>query len=173
MSGGATNLAGVTDMSPLMRLVNAATDTYTVRGILGAGISNVVVGVDTGNAADGAIVHALATTVAGKANSTAAADPNNPETINGNWLFAYQPTIPGFYTAMQVDAIINDVATAAVNAATVGAPIVWFTSGGVYPPRLATGRPLFFRDPTVQPTNDGSIDGGGGMVPGLDIWFGS
>jgi hypothetical protein len=50
-------------------------------------------------------------------------------------------------------------------------PLFLNTSGGVYPPRPATPRPIIFTDPLVRPAANGSISGGGGMVPQLDLWL--
>lgn len=50
-------------------------------------------------------------------------------------------------------------------------PIFLGTVSGTYPARPATTRPVVFTDPLVQPTNNGSTSGGGGMVPGLDYWI--
>lgn len=47
----------------------------------------------------------------------------------------------------------------------------WPTVGGVYPPRPATNQVLVFSDPAVKPAPTGSLSGGGGGVPGHDLWI--
>lgn len=50
-------------------------------------------------------------------------------------------------------------------------PLFLNTVGGAYPARPATPRPIIFTDPAVRPPATGSIAGGGGMVPQLDMWL--
>lgn len=45
------------------------------------------------------------------------------------------------------------------------------TVGGVYPPRPNTPQHVHFLDPAVQPSFDGQLTGGGGMVPDWDVWW--
>lgn len=59
----------------------------------------------------------------------------------------------------------------AVNARVDKSPYILDTVSGVYPPRPATTQHVTFNDPTVQPTFDGQLTGGGGMVPEWDEWF--
>lgn len=42
---------------------------------------------------------------------------------------------------------------------------------GVYPARPATPRVVQFNNPAVQPSFDGQLTGGGGMVPDHDVWW--
>lgn len=64
-----------------------------------------------------------------------------------------------------VVAAATAAATAAADAQLVTSPWLLGTTGGIYPPRPATTRPVWFVDPNVQPGNDGQVTGGGGMVP--------
>lgn len=71
-----------------------------------------------------------------------------------------------------VDAAGVAVATTAdVTAANAHAPYELDTVAGVYPPRPATTQRVYFMDPLVQPTFDGQLTGGGGMVPDRDVWW--
>ena len=176
MDGGASNLAGINGMTDYMRIVNTSVDADAARSVLGAGQSSVEIGNTTGTAGDGGLLNDITDIVASKADDSATAHINNDETIGGTWTFTNAPTMGGYYTADQIDlAITTAVAAATITMTTAlnGTPMFLFTSAGVYPPRPATGRPVIFRDPTVQPANDGDVLGGGGMVPGLDMWFGS
>ena len=176
LSGGASNLENITDMTSFMRGVNTAATAGDARGAIGAGVSDVTIGSTTGTAGDGGVVADIAATVTGKADDTATAHTAVDETVTGAWTFTTAPAMAGYYSAAELDTTINDAVAAAtitMTSALNGTPLFLFTSNGVYPPRPATGRPVIFRDPTVQPANDGSVGGGGGMVPGLDIWFGS
>jgi hypothetical protein len=176
LSGGASNLANITDMTMFMRGVNAAATAGEARGAIGAGVSDVTIGSTTGTAGDGGVVADLAATVEGKADDAATAHTALDETVTGAWSFTTAPAMAGYYSAAELDTAISDAVAAAtitMTSALNGTPMFLFTSAGVYPPRPATGRPVIFRDPTVQPANDGSVEGGGGMVENLDIWFGS
>jgi len=65
MNGGATNLAGITDMSAFSRVANKAVDAAAWRAALVVGTSSLAIGTTTGTAADGGTVTALGSTVAG------------------------------------------------------------------------------------------------------------
>jgi hypothetical protein len=65
MSGGATNLAGISDMSAFSRTANTKISAGTWRTQIGAGTSSLVTGTILGTAADGAALTTLSSTVAG------------------------------------------------------------------------------------------------------------
>lgn len=75
VSGGASTLASITNMSPFMRTVNVAVDAAAARTAIGAGTGGsggLVIGTTAGTAADGAVVAAMGTTAAANtANITA------------------------------------------------------------------------------------------------------
>jgi hypothetical protein len=72
----------------------------------------------------------------------------------------------------RVDALVDLVeSTDAIAEGQAQTPLFLNTSGGVYPARPATPRPIIFTDPLVRPAATGSISGGGGMVPQLDLWL--
>src|SRR5664279_2635511 len=97
LSGGASNLANITDMSLFMRDVNTAATAGEVRGAIGAGVSDVTIGSTTGTAGDGGVVAGLAATVAGKADDAATAHPAAAETVTGAWTFTTPPAMAGYY----------------------------------------------------------------------------
>lgn len=68
-------------------------------------------------------------------------------------------------------AAADAAATTALNARIDQTPYELETVGGAYPPRPATPQHVHFTDPNVQPTFDGSLSGGGGMVPDWDVWW--
>ena len=71
MSGGATNLAGISDMSAFSRTANTGANAAAWRTTLGVGTSTLAIGTTTGTAADGAVVTALGATVAGHTTTLA------------------------------------------------------------------------------------------------------
>lgn len=75
----------------------------------------------------------------------------------------------GYVSAAALSTAVNT----AVATATASAPMVWFPTGSplAFPARPATNRVVMFLSSTVTPTLDGSLAGGGGMVPNHDIWI--
>lgn len=219
VSGGASTLAGITDMTAYARTLNVAANAADARTTLGAGTSSLVIGTTTGTAADGGTVAALSTTVTGKATDTAVVHNTGAETIAGVKTFSSAPVVPpaaftianvsGLQSAIDNasstgavhttgDETVDGVKTftsapvvpdaaftidnvsglqAALDNATGGvtgiasAPYMLIPINGVFPPRPNTTRHVFFVSATIQPTLDGVLTGGGGMVPGHDIWF--
>lgn len=73
--------------------------------------------------------------------------------------------------AAVLDVASLTTAQTALNARIDQTPYELETVSGVYPPRPATPQHVHFMDPAVQPSFDGSLAGGGGMVPDWDIWW--
>jgi hypothetical protein len=62
-------------------------------------------------------------------------------------------------------------AQTALNARIDQTPYELESVAGAYPPRPNTPQHVHFMDPNVQPTFDGQLTGGGGMVPDWDVWW--
>lgn len=72
----------------------------------------------------------------------------------------------------RLDVLADEVDTnVAIAEGAAFTPLFMGSVNGAYPARPATPRPLVFTDPLVRPPPTGSISGGGGMVPGLDMWL--
>lgn len=72
----------------------------------------------------------------------------------------------------RIDALVELVeSTDAISKGQAQTPLFLNTTAGAYPARPATARPVVFIDPLVRPLPTGSAAGGGGMVPGLDLWL--
>lgn len=72
----------------------------------------------------------------------------------------------------RIDALVDLVeSTDAIAEGQAQTPLFLNTVAGAYPPRPATARPIIFTDPLVRPPATGSVTGGGGMVPALDMWL--
>jgi hypothetical protein len=72
----------------------------------------------------------------------------------------------------RIDALVELVeSTDAISEGQAQTPLFLNTIAGVYPARPATTRPVIFIDPLVRPLPTGSVTGGGGMVPSLDLWL--
>lgn len=66
----------------------------------------------------------------------------------------------GEWAAIDVSAILAEIANT---------PMLLFPVAGAFPARPATNRHIFYLSSTVTPTLDGSLTGGGGMVPNYDV----
>lgn len=88
-------------------------------------------------------------------------------TAAGANLAARQAAFRAAIAAADIGLVTRVDALEAGSGATELAATPWLlgTTAGVYPPRPATSRAVWFTDKAVQPTNNGLITGGGGMVP--------
>jgi hypothetical protein len=94
---GSSTLAGITDMSPLARLLNKETTATDMRSRIGAGTgnSNVAIGTTAGTAADAAATN---TAIATKATDSTVVHKTTDETISGVKTFTGPVNLNGAVT---------------------------------------------------------------------------
>lgn len=155
-------------------LLDKPLDAAAARTAIGAGTSNLAIGTSSTTAAQG----------------DRAALKDTAQTINAVWTFATNPgfndnaipqakvnglgtTLSGFANATATTASLTalDVRIAVLEAIIANTFQIVVPVSGAFPARPATTRHLVFLSSAVTPTLDGSLAGGGGMVPNHDIWI--
>jgi hypothetical protein len=191
LSGGASNLGSITDMSAFMRTVNDDTSALAARATLGAAQDTAVLHlagtetitgaktigtltvttaatVPTPTAAGHAVTKAYADALTGTASPT----PDATASVNGKIRLAGDlggtaaaPTVNGLST------LSTTVGTHTGQIAALTASVVWIReiSAGVYPNRTITPQKVIWEG-SVAPTIGGTVTSGTTAVNNLDGW---
>lgn len=178
-------LADITGMSTLGKqlvatLISGSPATQTLmRGVIGAGTgsSNLVIGTTAGTAADAA---ATSTALGLRALNADVLHTSGDETKDGVLTLLDPPIIPpataddNAISRGQVNTLLapfnSSLAAKADKTEIAMTPIRIYAVSGTYAARPATTRPVDFLG-SIPPAPTGVTSGGGGMVPGLDLWY--